>query len=211
MDNRTAAATLVDILFGDEAVKDRLNIGLVPWNGKVNVGRDGAIFDPAATVTEAVPGFVNPETGAAQSEVYFANTSPVTLLAPPPPAWRGCVFNRFLDDGEAATDADTLFGPVSAAGADWPAWQPVGPEEPVLSPGPLRTASTRLDGEVQRRECTPCGQRRQSTARRSRIGRPPVDAFAGSGDAQVGVPDAVTVVVRERLAPRRTSVSVAVD
>ncbi len=147
---RTAAATLVDILFGDEAVKDRLNIGLVPWNGKVNVGRDGAIFDPAATVTEPVPGFINLETGAAQSEVYLANTSPVTMLAPPPPAWRGCVFNRFLDDGEAATDADTLLGPVATAGADWPAWQPVGPEGEPVSGRP------RCALAVDNRECTPC-------------------------------------------------------
>lgn len=147
---RTAATILVDILFGEAAVNDRLNIGLVPWNGKVNVGLDGAIFDPAATVTEPVPGFVNPDTGAAQSEVYRANSSPVPLLAPPPPTWRGCVFNRFLDDGDPTTDADTELGPVATAGADWPAWQPIGPEGEPVSGWPRCTLA------VDNRECTPC-------------------------------------------------------
>ena len=44
---RTAATDLVNILFGTEETKDLLNIGgVVPWNGKVNVTRNGTAFDP---------------------------------------------------------------------------------------------------------------------------------------------------------------------
>jgi len=129
---RAAATTLVDILFGNDATKDLLQIGLVPWNSKVNIMVSGVAYDPGATVVQAVSPFTNPETGAAQSDVYYANNTPVPLLASPPADWHGCVYTRFKNDADPATDADTLDGPVSTPGADWPAWQPIGPEgEPV--------------------------------------------------------------------------------
>jgi Flp pilus assembly protein TadG len=129
---RDAANILVDILFGHDGTKDLLQIGLVPWNGKVNITLDGTIFDETMTTTQAVAAFTNPETGAGQSDIYYVNNSPVPLLAPPPADWQGCVFSRFIDDGDTNSDADTLFGPVTLTGADWPAWQPIGPEgEPV--------------------------------------------------------------------------------
>lgn len=147
---RTAGTELVNILYGNQASNAKLNIGLVPWNGKVNVQRDGTVFDPAATVTQAVPAFVNPITGANQAVVYLANNSPVPLLSAPPADWKGAVFNRFLDDGDPGTDADILYGPVTtAAGTDWQAWEPVGPEgEPVS--GWARCALA-----VSFSECTP--------------------------------------------------------
>ncbi len=85
-------------------------------------------FDPTATTTVPAPAFTNPETGANQTEIYFANNTPVPLLAPPPTNWRGCVFARYIDDGDPDSDADDLLGSVTLAGADWPAWQPIGPE-----------------------------------------------------------------------------------
>ncbi len=139
---RKAATDLINILFGKDATERMLNIGLVPWNGKVNVTIDGTKFDPALTTTQAVPAFVNPEDPSPnpdsppppspQSQVFYANNSPVPLLEAPPPGWKGAVYNRFLDDGNPDDDADILYGPVNLPGTDWVAWQPVGPEgEPV--------------------------------------------------------------------------------
>ncbi|MFQ5617799.1 MAG: pilus assembly protein TadG-related protein [Rhodospirillales bacterium] len=156
---RRAATDLINILFGSDSSKARLNIGLVPWNGKVNVTIDGTVFDPALTTTQAVPAFVNPEDPSPnpasppppnpQSQVFFANNSPVPLLEAPPAGWRGAVYNRFIDDNDPNNDADILYGPVNLLGADWVAWQPVGPEgEPV--PGGARCALA-----IGNRECTP--------------------------------------------------------
>ena len=147
---RTAATTLINILFGNNGTKDLLQIGLVPWSAKVNVMRDGEAYDSTATTNLTVPSFTNPETGASQDLVYYANNSPVPLLAAPPADWEGCVYTRFIDDLDPQTDADDLFGPVSVAAADWPAWQPVGPEgEPVAGWGQCTLA-------VSGSECTPC-------------------------------------------------------
>ncbi len=156
---RNASTELINILFGDDPSKARLNIGLVPWNGKVNVTIDGTVFDPALTTTVAVAAFTNPEDPSPnpaspppptpQNQVFFANNSPVPLLEAPPAGWRGAVYNRFLNDGVATDDADILYGPVNLPGADWVAWQPVGPEgEPV--PGGDRCALA-----INNSECTP--------------------------------------------------------
>ena len=156
---RAAATELIDILFGGDASKDVLNIGLVPWNGKVNVTIDGTVFDPTLTTTMAVAAFTNPENPPPnpasppppnpQNQVFFANNSPVPLLEAPPAGWRGAVYGRFLDDGIATDDADILYGPVNLPGGDWVAWQPLGPEsEPVAG-------WTRCPRAVGNTECTP--------------------------------------------------------
>jgi Flp pilus assembly protein TadG len=137
---REAALLLVDILFGNSGNKDLLKIGLVPWNAKVNVTIDGSVFDSASTITQPVGAFTNPETSANQSEVYFANNSPVPLLAPPPANWKGCVYSRFLDDANPDTDADIFLPPLSTASTDWPAWQPIGPEGEPVSGGTCTSA-----------------------------------------------------------------------
>ena len=74
-----------------------LNIGLVPWNGKVNITLNGSTFNPGETVPEPVASFLNPETGSVQSDVYVANNSPVPLLAAPDDEWQGCVFFQVLE------------------------------------------------------------------------------------------------------------------
>ncbi|MEX0828529.1 MAG: pilus assembly protein TadG-related protein, partial [Haliea sp.] len=84
---RAAATTLVNILFGADTQKDFLNIGLVPWNSKVNVMLDGTTFNSALTTTQAVPAFNNPESPSPnpasppppvpQTQVFYANNSPV--------------------------------------------------------------------------------------------------------------------------------------
>ena len=156
---RNAATELIDILFGGDALKAVLNIGLVPWNGKVNVTLNNTVFDPTLTTTQAQPAFTNPENPSPnpasppppnpQNQVFFANNSPMPLLETPPAGWRGAVYNRFLDDGIATDDGDTLYGPVNLPGADWVSWQPIGPEgEPV--PGWGRCALA-----IGFNECTP--------------------------------------------------------
>ena len=124
---KEAATELIDILFGVDTTEEFLSIGLVPWSAKVNVMLDGQAYNSGATTTLAVPAFTNPETGLNQSVVYYANNSPVPLLAAPPNGWAGCVFNRYIDDATDANDGDIQYGPYSGGGADWPGWQPVFP------------------------------------------------------------------------------------
>lgn len=151
---RAAAQSLTNILFAAAATTPgSLQIGLVPWNGKVNVTNNGVAFDAAGTTSQTVPSFTNPLTGAVQNTVFFANNSPVPLLIPPPPNWRGCVFQRFTNDSNNANDADLLIGATSVGSADWPAWEPVktnnpGAGEPVSS----GTCGLSVGGY----ECTPC-------------------------------------------------------
>ena len=72
------------------------------------------------------------------------------LLAAPAAGWKGCVYSRFINDGDNNTDADFLLGPQSTPGADWPGWQPVGAEgEPVPGSGKCTLAGSGS-------ECTPC-------------------------------------------------------
>ncbi len=146
---RNAATELVNILFGSDASNDLLSIGLVPWNGKVNITLNGTAFNSGDTVSQVVANFLNPETGAAQSVVYFANNSPVPLLAAPDSNWQGCVFSRYLDDGDTGNDADVLLPPQSVGTSDWPAWQPIGPEGEPVSGG---TCTLAANGS----ECRPC-------------------------------------------------------
>jgi len=154
---RNAAIELVNILFGADAEKDLLKIGVVPWNGKVNVMNNGVPYDSDATNTEPIAIFPSPPTwangdtpGIPQSEVYFANNSFVPLLSPPDENWKGCVYSRYHGDLGSEQQADTVYGSLASGGIEWRAWEPVGPEgEPV--PGWGRCAiRTSWD------ECTPC-------------------------------------------------------
>lgn len=151
---RTAALSLTSILFQAQQGATNLQIALVPWNGKVNVGFNGVAFDAGSTPPPVpVTSFTNPLTSATQNDVYLANNSPVPLLTPPPTDWRGCVFQRFTDDGNNDNDADRLIGATSIGGADWPAWEAVitynpGAGEPISS----GTCTLSVDGN----ECTPC-------------------------------------------------------
>jgi len=120
---REAALVLVDDLFGEEETQSALKIGLVPWNDKVNVWINGSSYIPSSTTSESVPPFTNPVTGDPQSVVYYANNSPVPLLFDPPSSWKGCVWARFVDDGDGTNDADTDELPGSFGNKDWPGWE----------------------------------------------------------------------------------------
>jgi Flp pilus assembly protein TadG len=125
--SKQAAKELIDILFGGDTSKDLLNIGLVPWSSKVNVMIEGQTFNAALNKTVSVPTFTAPDINRVQSKIYYANNSPVPLLEPPPSGWKGCVFNRYINDVTDANDGDIRDGPFSGGGKDWPAWAPVLP------------------------------------------------------------------------------------
>lgn len=122
-----AAEDMMTTLFGEDATKAYLNVGLVPWSSKVNVMLEGETFDDEDSTSETVPAYVDPTTGLTRTEVWYANNSPVPLFTQPPSNWQGCVFNRFTDDA-LDNDADILMGAASVGGAEWPAWELIGPE-----------------------------------------------------------------------------------
>ena len=123
---RAAATQLVNHIFGDLETKPDVNVGLVPWNSVVNVTDTSVTFNAAATTTQAVAGFTNPVSGAAQSEVYVANNSPVPLLYTPPSDWSGCVFARYADDANSSNDGDIEFAADIFDNKDWLGWEPDG-------------------------------------------------------------------------------------
>lgn len=146
---RAAATELVNILYGGKETKDLLKIGLVPWNGKVNVMRNGTGFDPGATTSVAVSAFTNPLTGSVQSVLHYANNSPVPMLAAPPNDWKGCVFSRYLNNGVDDDDADIVFGGQSSGTGDWNGWEAVGADAEPTWPGVCAMSANGA-------ECTPC-------------------------------------------------------
>jgi hypothetical protein len=146
---RTASSELVNILFGQEAIKNLLKIGVVPWNSKVNATLNGTTFDPLLTTTQTVPAFNNPLTGTPQTTLWYAGNSPVPLLSAPPADWRGCVYSRYNDNADPADDADTQLGSVSWASGDWNGWEPIGAEGEPVSGG---TCTSAVGGS----ECRPC-------------------------------------------------------
>ena len=147
---RDAANELIDILFGDDATKEKLNVGLVPWSAKVNVTVGGVAYDPSQTTAVPTASFVNPATGLVQSQVYAVNNTPVPMLSAPPADWKGCVYSRYVDDGVDDTDGDFVLSPFANASVDWPAWQPIGPEgEPVSGYAKCSSAGGGA-------ECQPC-------------------------------------------------------
>lgn len=165
---RDAATELVNILFGSDETKDLLRIGVVPWNGKVNVTHNGTTFDPSLTTTETVPTFTNPVTGAPQSVIYYANNSPVPLLDPPQADWKGCVYHQYSDDADDTNDADILYGPTSVGSSprkDWMAWEPIKSSEGEPVPGREWVSGSgwyyyrcSMAPSWGNQECTPCLQ-----------------------------------------------------
>jgi Flp pilus assembly protein TadG len=153
---RSAATTLVNILFGTNTTNSILKIGLVPWNGKVNVWLAGQTYNSTLTTFQTVPTFTNPLTNTAQSKVWFANNSPVPLLSAPGSDWKGCVYERYLADGSSTDDADIYEGAYTGGGKTWPvAWAPIptAEGEPTTS---NNTHCTLANGQSNSTDCTPC-------------------------------------------------------
>jgi Flp pilus assembly protein TadG len=149
---KVSGNTLVGILYGDAESKPLLKIGLVPWNSKVNVWDNGTTFSSGLTTAQAVPTFLNPVTGANQDTIYYANNSPVPLLSSPTSTWKGCVYARFLNDGDSSNDADVIEGYLSTPSGDWIAWEPIGDEG---EPQPDTAKCKKVPNEVND-DCRPC-------------------------------------------------------
>ncbi len=159
---RDAAKTLVDILYGDEETNTNLKMGLVPWNGNVNILVDTT---PAAPISYwkrnqskqiTVGTFKNPATGKNQNHIWEINASPVRLFDRPKNNWKGCVYARYVNDGNSSNDADDVLGYVDATG--WKAWEPR-PEgndckncTPCLKHGitPLNQSKSLIAGAIDR-------------------------------------------------------------
>jgi Flp pilus assembly protein TadG len=127
---QTAVTTLVNILYGANTTANNLKIGLVPWNGKVNVWLASQSYNSALTTTvPAPPGFVDPKTGAPIVNFWKVNNSPVLLMSQPPSNWKGSVYEHYIADGNSTDDADIYEGDYTGGGKTWTsAWWPIGPE-----------------------------------------------------------------------------------
>lgn len=150
----TAAKTLVNTLYADPNAKtvtiagvnyDLLNIGMVPWNAKVNVRYNAAVnnqaYDKTKNTKLMVTSFVNPVTGDPQDHVWMTNVSGVRMLVEPPVGWTGAVYARYIDDYRAANgstpavpndesnDADLKLGYGRFGTKDWMAFEPIPPLE----------------------------------------------------------------------------------
>ncbi len=128
---RTAARTLVDVLYGNQTTTSLLMMGLVPWNGAVNIWLNGTTsYDRTLTTTTTVPSFTNPWSGGTQTVIYNNPVTPVPLLANPYSSWDGCVFARYKNTLAPDGIADHLLAPVTTAdGTEWPAWPTSGDPE----------------------------------------------------------------------------------
>ncbi len=139
---KDAAEELVEILFGSESTKDFLQIGLVPWNGKVNVSENGIAFTGSTPLGGGL---------------HQANNSPVPLTEAPPANWRGCVYARFTDNG-VEDDADDRLGAATVGGVDWDGWEPIGSESEPSS-------TTSCGGSPLKCPCTQNGLTRLTNTR----------------------------------------------
>jgi len=120
---RDAAKTLIDVLYGDEQSNTLLKIGLVPWNGNVNVKIDGKVWDGKSTKKFLSSSFKNPVTGANQNFVFTTKASPVPFINQPNSSWKGCVYARYKKDSYTDNDADILYGSLKHFTGDWEAFE----------------------------------------------------------------------------------------
>lgn len=137
-----AANTMVTTLYSDPNPKtviingtsyDLLNIGMVPWNSRVNVTTNSAVSSATYKVGETVPvaaakDFQNPlkpDTEPKQTQVYKTNVSEVLFLDPPDANWTGGVYARYLPDGDQTNDADMTLGYTTVGNKEWYAFEAV--------------------------------------------------------------------------------------
>jgi Flp pilus assembly protein TadG len=134
----TAANTMVDTLYNDPNPKvvtigpttyDLLNVGMVPWNAKVNVTTNKQVnataYNPALTTEQLVTPFINPVTGISQDKLYKTNVSDVLLLRNPGAGWAGGIYARYKDDNNQTNDADLFLGYGTFGNKDWLAFDPI--------------------------------------------------------------------------------------
>jgi Flp pilus assembly protein TadG len=137
-----AAKDLVGIVYGTDATPkvvtiegtpyNILNIGLVPWNSKVNVTNYNPDTGSTVAYTGATQKFAgvstykHPITDATQNFYWLANNSDIKLLSDPGPNWKGGVYARYVDkDLNKNDDADMKLGYGTFGGKDWVAYEPI--------------------------------------------------------------------------------------
>ena len=120
---RGAAKTLVKALFKAKESGSSVKIGIVPFNGSVNVRISGAKWDGRATKKFLSRSFINPLTKKYQNYVWKTNVSRVPFLNKPNASWSGCAYARYIHDDDARNDADTKDGTVRFQGGKWVAWE----------------------------------------------------------------------------------------
>jgi Mg-chelatase subunit ChlD len=166
---RSSANSLVDILFGSDVTKNLLKIGLVPWNSKVNVTRNGVAFNSALTVPMNVAQYTNPLSSQQPPRtIWYANNSPVPLIKPPPAGWKGCVYDRYMADANSSNDADIYEASHSGGGIDWPGWEPIGAEGEPTSSG--STHCSAANGQPNSTDCSACFTRGITSLQNTKTG-----------------------------------------
>lgn len=166
---RSAANSLVSILFGSDETKALLKIGLVPWNSKVNVWRNGVTFNPALTLVDNnVTPFKDPLTGLQSHTLYYANNSPVPLLRSPTSAWKGCVYDRYKNDGNSTNDADIYEATLLNPTGDWVGWEPIQAEGEPTSSG--NTHCSAANGQPNSTDCSACFTRGITSLQNTKTG-----------------------------------------
>jgi hypothetical protein len=82
----------------------------------------------------------------------------VPLLEQPDSNWKGCVYERYLADGNGSDDADIYEGAYSGGGKTWiSAWQPIPTDEgEPTSSGRSHCTLAEDAGERSSVDCTPC-------------------------------------------------------
>lgn len=132
---RTAAHVLADTVFAQDPTGNLVQVGVVPWNGKVNILQDGGTYNPLNVTSVTVPSYTNPVAGGTSTTVFSPDITPVNLFSTPAASWSGCVYARYLNDS-TANDADDRLGAVTVNGKDWVAWEPIPPtDEPAINGG----------------------------------------------------------------------------
>ena len=114
-----------------------LNIGVVPWNSKVNVHTyvpGSGTMTGTGTVTTGASYSTDPMGRYSGTQhVYKSSTSEVPLLydprSMPGGSWSGCVFARYNGDTNYGNDADLTLGSATVGGTYWPGWEPMSNDE----------------------------------------------------------------------------------
>nr|WP_298683466.1 pilus assembly protein TadG-related protein [uncultured Dongia sp.] len=155
---QSAAKIMIDTVYKGDAPKvvtiegvsyNLLNIGLVPWNSKVNVTYNEAYEDKYEAYNDAddadgfTQAYTDPITGVAKPKIWRANNSEVNLLYDPGPNWQGGVYARYIDTGlDKNDDADMKLGYGTFGGKDWVAYEPITTAEGEPNNGPIYTMTT---------------------------------------------------------------------
>lgn len=119
---RDAAKAMVDVLYEGKASQGRVKVGIVPWNGLVNITKNGTTYEWWRNQQRSRAAFTHPRTRSFQNHIWTVTVSPVPLLDEPDEHWKGCVRARFIKNNTEVDDADTHERYRTAVG--WVGWEP---------------------------------------------------------------------------------------